>query len=133
MSATPAKGSNEAPRTTRRGAPAPTMDEQKRQIGVNEAVFREANERIEDLNEAFSTFTDELVLVCECGDGECAEKISLTREAYEGLRADPTLFAVVPGHEAPNVEEVVERREGYDVVRKTDGIPRQIAELTDPR
>lgn len=45
------------------------MDEQKRRIGVNEAVFREANERIEDLNEAFATVTDELVLVCECGDG----------------------------------------------------------------
>jgi hypothetical protein len=109
------------------------MDEQKRRIGVNEAVFREANERIEDLNEAFSTLTDELVLVCECGDSECMEKISLNREAYEELRADPTLFAVVPGHETPNVEDVVERREGYDVVRKVDGIPRRIAELTDPR
>lgn len=83
------------------------MDEQKRRIGVNEAVFREANERIEDLNEAFATVTDELVLVCECGDGECMEKISLTREEYEELRADPTQFAVVPGHEKPTVEEVV--------------------------
>jgi hypothetical protein len=109
------------------------MDEQKRRIGVNEAVFREANERIEDLNEAFATVTDELVLVCECGDGECMEKISLTREEYEELRADPTQFAVVPGHEKPTVEEVVARRKGYDVVRKVDGIPRRIAELTDPR
>jgi hypothetical protein len=109
------------------------MDEQKRRIGVNEAVFREANERIEDLNEAFATVTDELVLVCECGDGECMEKVSLTREEYEELRADPTQFAVVPGHEKPTVEEVVARRNGYDVVRKVDGIPRRIAELTDPR
>lgn len=109
------------------------MDEQKRRIGVNEAVFREANERIEDLNEAFSTLTNKLVLVCECGDGECVEEISLTREAYEELRADPTQFAVVPGHEKPTVEAVMARREGYDVVRKVDGIPRHVAELTDPR
>ena len=57
----------------------------------------------------------------------------MSREAYEELRADPTQFAVVPGHEMPRVEEVVARREGYDIVRKVDGIPRQIAELTDPR
>ena len=109
------------------------MDEHKRRIGVNEAVFREANERIEDLNEAFSTVTDKLVLVCECGDGQCVEKISVSREAYEELRGDPTQFAVVPGHEMPTVEEVVARRAGYDIVRKVDGIPRRIAELTDPR
>ena len=109
------------------------MDEQKRRIGVNEAVLREANERIEDLNEAFATLTDKLVLVCECGNADCVEKISLTRAAYEELRADPTQFAVVPGHETPNVEEVVERREGYDMVKKIDGIPRHIAEVTDPR
>jgi hypothetical protein len=109
------------------------MDEQKRRIGVNEAVFREANERIEDLNETFATITDKLVLVCECGDAQCVEKISMTRSAYEELRADPTQFAVVPGHETADVEEVVARREGYDMVKKVDGIPRRIAELTDPR
>jgi hypothetical protein len=109
------------------------MDEQKRRIGVNEAVFREANERIEDLNETFATITDKLVLVCECGDAQCVEKISMTRSAYEELRADATQFVVVPGHETADVEEVVARREGYDVVKKVDGIPRRIAELTDPR
>lgn len=109
------------------------MDERKRRIGVNEALFREANERIQDLNQSFATLTDKLVLVCECGDGQCVEKISLSPEAYEELRADPTQFAIVPGHEIPDVEEVVARREGYDVVRKVDGIPRHIAEVTDPR
>jgi hypothetical protein len=50
------------------------MDEQQRRIGVNEAVFREAIERIEDLNETFATFADKLVLVCECGKPECVQK-----------------------------------------------------------
>jgi hypothetical protein len=31
------------------------------------------------------------------------------------------------------VEEVVAQREGYDVVRKVDEVPRHIAEATDPR
>jgi hypothetical protein len=109
------------------------MDEHERRIALNEAVFREANERIQELNQTFATFTDALVLVCECGDGECAEKISMAPAAYEELRAESAHFAVVPGHEMPEVEQVIAQREGYDVVRKDDGIPRKVAEVTDPR
>jgi hypothetical protein len=109
------------------------VDERKRRIGANEAIFREANERIQDLNQTFATLTDTLVLVCECGDGQCVEKLSLTPDAYEEVRADPAYFAVVSGHDIPDVEEVVARREGYDVVKKVDRIPRHVAEVTDPR
>jgi hypothetical protein len=109
------------------------MDERERRIALNEAVFREANERIHELNQAFATVTDELVLVCECGDGECAEKIPMAPAAYEELRGDSAHFAVVPGHDIPDVERVIARRDGYDVVRKNEGIPRKVAEVTDPR
>jgi hypothetical protein len=109
------------------------MDERKRRIGLNEAVFREANERIEELNETFATLTDELVLVCECGYGDCTERISMSVREYEELRADSAHFAVVPGHEIGDVEHIVAAREGYDVVRKDDGVARKIAEVTDPR
>jgi hypothetical protein len=40
------------------------MEERERRIGRNEAVFREADERIQELNQIFATFTDELVLAC---------------------------------------------------------------------
>lgn len=109
------------------------MDERERRIGVNEAIFREANERIQELNEAFAALTDQLVLVCECGDGACAEQITMVTSAYEELRRDPTNFAIVPGHEIPDVEKVIAEHEGYAVVRKDQGIPRRIAEATDPR
>jgi hypothetical protein len=109
------------------------MEERERRIGVNEAVFREANERVKELNQAFATITDELVLVCECGHGTCAEKISMSPAAYEELRAEAAHFAIVPGHEIADVEHVVAQREGYAVVRKDRGIPRQIAVATDPR
>jgi hypothetical protein len=109
------------------------MDERERRIGLNEAVFREANERIQELNETFATFTDELVLVCECGDGKCVEQITMPPAAYEEVRADPAHFAIAPGHEMPDVERVIARRDGYDVVRKHEGVPQQIAEVTDPR
>ena len=110
-----------------------SMDERERRIGLNEAVFREANERIQELNETFATFSDALVLVCECGDGKCVEQIRMPPAAYEELRADPTQFAIAPGHEIPDVERVIAKRDGYDVVRKNEGVPQQIAEVTDPR
>ena len=100
-------------------------------IGLNEAVFREVNERIEDLAETFDL--EHLDFVCECGKGDCLERISMSRSEYEALRSDPQLFAVFPGHEATDVEAVVEKRSGYDVVRKSTGAPEQIAEATNPR
>jgi len=109
------------------------MDERERRIGLNEAVFREANERIQELNQTFATFTDALVLVCECGDGKCVEQITMPPGEYEELRADPAHFAVAPGHEIPDVERVIAQRDGYDVVRKSEGVPQRIAEVTDPR
>jgi hypothetical protein len=109
------------------------MDERERRIGLNEAVFREANERIQELNQTFATVTDRLVLVCECGDGACAQQISMAPAAYEELRGDPANFAIVPGHDIPDVEQVIATHEEYAVVRKGHGIPRQIAEVTDPR
>jgi hypothetical protein len=108
------------------------MDERKRRIGLNEAMFREANERIEELNQTFATLTDELVLVCECGYADCTEKISMSPAEYEELRADAAHFAIVHGHEILDVEHVVAVREGYEVVRKDDGVARKIAEVTDP-
>ena len=99
---------------------------------MNEAVFREVNERIEDLAETFDLKTQTLDLICECGDAGCVERISMTRAEYEELRSDPHQFAVHPGHEYPDIESVVARLKNYDVVRKDSGVAEQIAEETDP-
>lgn len=103
-------------------------------IGMNEAVFRDVNERIQDVASTFELTTSEpLDLICECGDASCVARISLTRPEYERLRADSHLFAVASGHVAPDVEELVASRPGYDVVRKREGVPAEIAQKTDPR
>jgi hypothetical protein len=109
------------------------MSTSEERIGLNEAVFREVNERIEDLAENFELRDEALDLVCECGDAGCVRRISMTRAEYEELRSDPRHFAVHPGHEYPEAEEVVARRKGYDVVSKNEGAPERIAEQTDPR
>jgi len=109
------------------------MDERQARVGENEAVFRAVNERIEALNEAFAVVTDTFEVVCECGDSECVEQISITKDGYEHVRSDATLFIVAPGHEAPDLEDIIEEHDEYSVVRKRPGLTQRVAEETDPR
>jgi hypothetical protein len=102
-------------------------------IGLNEAVFREVNERIEGLAETFDLMSAPLDLVCECGEATCVERITMSHPEYEQLRSDAHLFAVYPGHEVPDIERVVDRQKSYYVVEKDVGVPERIAEQTDPR
>lgn len=109
------------------------MDERQLRVGKNEAVFRQVNEQVESLNEAFATVTEVMVLVCECGDQSCLERLEVTQKEYEEVRADPRLFAIRPGHEVSDVESVVAKNERYWVVEKRPGEPARVAEETDPR
>jgi hypothetical protein len=110
------------------------MDERERRVGRNEAVFREVNERIESLNRGIAAISNRTMhVVCECGDLTCAEQLAIDVEAYERVRADGACFIVLPGHEDPTVERVVERAATYHVVRKEPGEAEHTAEATDPR
>ncbi len=109
------------------------MSSREERIGLNEAVFREVNERIEDVADSVGLESQVLDLVCECGNGSCVQRISMSPQEYEVLRSVPNHFAVVPGHEYLDVERIVERRTGYDVVAKIARVVEQIAEETDPR
>jgi|SRR5579862_182793 len=101
---------------------------------ANEAVFREVNERIEEMQHSYSLLTEEpLHLVCECDRLACTDEVLLTVDAYQRLRSDPACFVVVPGHEDPEVEQVVDTRSDHVIVRKRTGTPRDLAEATDPR
>ena len=109
------------------------MGEHERRVGLNEAVFREVNERLRDLNQTFTTLSERMDLICECSDTSCAEHLSMSPAEYETVRADARRFVVIPGHEeGPNIERVVERHEGYNVVEKRGDAARE-AEQTDPR
>ena len=104
------------------------MDSRAERIGRNEALFREVNERIKDVSEDQS----ELEILCECGDAECTTTIRITPGEYEGLRADPTRFAVAHGHEMHDVEQIIISNDRYAVVEKF-GEPTRVARETDPR
>jgi hypothetical protein len=109
-------------------------DERTARIGRNEALFREVNVRIDDLNRTFSDLGDQTMhVVCECGDLACAAGLVVSLSDYERIRADPALFFVEPGHVEEDVEDVVEDQPGFQVVRKHPGEPERIAVETDPR
>jgi hypothetical protein len=103
------------------------MSQREFRVGNNERLFREVNERINRIQEDFGQ-AHAFEIVCECGAQGCLERITLTHDAYTRLRANPRTFAIVPGHEAPDVEDVVERNEQYYVVEKKPGVPAAIAE-----
>jgi hypothetical protein len=105
-------------------------DRRKYQIARNEALFREVNERVQEVSETRATLTTDFL--CECGDAACTETIPMRDEEYEHVRADPRLFAVLPGHEILDVEEVVAENQRFNVVRKHIA-EAAIAEETDPR
>jgi hypothetical protein len=109
------------------------VDERARRIGANEAMFREVNERIESLAETFGLRGHLLDLICECGNISCSEQIRMTSQDYEALREEATFFAVCPGHEIADVDETVERRDGYDVIRKREREPARVARETNTR
>jgi hypothetical protein len=108
------------------------VNERKRRIGENEAIFRSVNEAVRGLTATLSTKPETLRIVCECGARSCTEQLAIDADAYAEVRADSTLFVVKPGHDLPETETVVARNDIYWTVRKDPGIPAAIARATDP-
>lgn len=96
------------------------MDPREERTARNEALLREVNERIHEVGERLQVLPDngELEFRCECGRPECEEFVSMTASDYERVRSEEDRFAVVPGHEDPEIERVVVRADRYVIVDK---------------
>jgi hypothetical protein len=105
------------------------MNRRQEAVGKNEALFREVNERIREI----TTDHGDAEFLCECGDPTCAFPVALGLDEYEAVRRDAAQFVIVPGHEAPDVEDVVAHNERFAIVRKRPGSPTALAAETDPR
>ena len=99
-------------------------------LAKNEILFRAVNERLDDIGAAtsWSKATDYL---CECSDTSCIETIELDEKQYEHARSRSTVFFVVPGHERPELERVIEEHEHFLLVEKTVAV--DTVKETDPR
>lgn len=89
-------------------------------IQRNNAVFREANDRIHDAVKTYEHQLDQIPFLCECPVEDCVEIVRLTEDQYAAIRAEPRHFMTAVGHEVSErpVGTVVSRNDGYVVVEK---------------
>lgn len=99
-------------------------------LAENEILFRDVNERL--VAAAGGAGPSELLLICECSNRACLAKFTMAAAEYEWLRQHPRRFVVLHGHEAPAVEDVVERHARFLIVEK-HAATHELVEATDPR
>jgi len=103
-------------------------------VAANQALFRQINERIEEKTEGIASEPDTPELwefLCECGAENCVEHVQLSIAEYESVRADPTHFVLLPGHELPEAEVIQSENERFIVVEKI--VEETELERTHPR
>jgi len=109
------------------------MDARVERLRLNEALFREVNERLREITAAFGRDEAQDDFVCECADVGCTRRLQLDRAEYEAVRASGTQFVVAPGHEVAEIETLVSRNNRFAVVRKHDRVPAPLTDKTAPR
>jgi hypothetical protein len=98
-----------------------TSPERASRVAANEASFREINATLhEGLSRAQLEQDEPVAFVCECGVATCHALVRIPIDRYQAARAHPERFLIVPGHEALDVERVVDRGESWAIVEKLD-------------
>jgi hypothetical protein len=83
----------------------------------NEEIFRGINQRIEQGAEAHHV-ESALPFHCECARRPCVDTIEMTALEYEQVVQQRYRFVVIPGHEDPRIERLVEEHPTFLVVEK---------------
>lgn len=107
-------------------------DEQRERVARNEIRFREINENLRKDLEKLPAPPDSVPFVCECGLSACTGIVHMSIPEYESVRASSRRFAVLPGHEIPGTEHVVQRRDAFVIVEKQPDVG-SLVDATDPR
>jgi anti-sigma B factor antagonist len=118
--------------TTSGERPSPPGKTSEERIARNQALFREVNERIEEVHDQSGRGAT-VEFLCECADPSCLEAIPLALEDYEAIREHSDRFVVAEGHLIAGVERVVARHGAAEVVEKTGKAGRVAEELDSPR
>lgn len=94
------------------------MASREERLAQNEVRFREINEAAQPQRERHGHGR----FICECADRSCMAWLDVAVEDYRAARAHSRHFIVVPGHEVPDIEEIVQRHEGYFVIEKPESV-----------
>jgi hypothetical protein len=82
----------------------------------NEEIARRVNERtVDDVERGASSGPE---FLCECGSATCMERLSMSLDEFEEVHSNAARFAVLRGHELPEVERIVSITPRYSVVEK---------------
>ena len=87
-------------------------------LAANEARFRQINETAQPQRESQGAGR----YVCECADRSCSRWVQLEAAEYAAVREHPRRFLILPGHENPEIESIVERHTGYFVIEKPEDV-----------
>ena len=96
-----------------------SLREREQRAARNQLLFREVNERIASLAErALLPEIAPIEVTCECVDMSCTRTVQISLHEFAEIDRATNRFLVVPGHELPDVEDVVERRDRFLIVAK---------------
>ena len=117
------------------------MHRRLEQQARNEALLREVNERVAELDQAaernnLAPGETTFEFLCECGRsdadaGTCVERVLMTIDEYEQVRLQDDRFVVFPGHETEMLESVAARTDRFVIVDKRPAAEPFVAD--DPR
>ena len=79
--------------------------------------MREVNNRIVDVLPQ-PRLSPGIDVLCECVDDRCTERLAVTADDYERVRARPRWFLVRPDHMIPGLERIVWEGDHFVVVEK---------------
>jgi hypothetical protein len=94
--------------------PAVTTPKEAEMHDSVQELFRSVNDRIRDLQRDWPD--EERTVMCECRDLACQATLPVTDGEYRSIAAAPGHFLVLPGHEQPEHERVVDGTSRYFVV-----------------
>lgn len=90
------------------------------QLVQNQQTFRSANERFQSLAVAIVPAGGLVPFLCECADDACLGRVEMTVRDYDEVHLDRDRYVVLHDHRMVTGEDVVERRDGFDIVRKSE-------------
>jgi hypothetical protein len=95
-----------------------------RRMRENEELMEELNRRMERMLEEIreddetADADDPIAFLCECSQLDCRERVRLEPSLFDRIHRDPDQFVLVPGHEVPDIERVVDQVGDVLIVRK---------------
>jgi hypothetical protein len=97
---------------------SPVVQGRDERRALNEAHFRDFNERVVEQVKDIAGEQAAFNIVCECSSLTCANRIAITPAEYELHHQDPRQFIVTPEHVEHETEDSVTRNDRFAVVRK---------------